>query len=633
MVKVPISFIVTFVAAALLTLLVLGANTYAATSSDQFAGDYTDVMTGSTASMTQAPTFIVTNTADEGAGSLRQAIIDANENSGADVIAFAVDDDGDGGLDCGPGTSTVCSITLASALPAITDPVTIDGQVGGVPGIHLDGSAAGNGSNGLTFVFGSKGSSVKGFVINQFQGHGVLLQSTDADAANPITLENNYIGTDLTGMIPGPGNGGRGIFLNGAPYTFIIGSVISGNGGEGVRLVFSPNTEVINNNIGVDVNGGCAQALDTNNECTLGNTGSGVFSTASDGITVSGNVSSNNGSEGTSFISSSGGRILSNIFENNTNGGIALGNGSSNNLIADNYLANNPNRAISIFQPIFLASNGNLTLQKIVTRIAFNNNYNGVSNNTFLRNTVLNTGGKPGIIFVGDPAPTINAEEQRVGALGLCSGSGKYPGCCPTEIQPDGSCKLIHDDVRALLQAVDSTPRGNAILETSVSGSNGLGIDLTENYSLGGPHSTLGLFFLEPAADGVTLNDNKDVDDGPNGLQNFPTINYAKLDDDELRIHGQLKSERDKTYHVEFFATPAAEADPSGHGEGKLFIGSITVDTNHGGNTNFDVVLADFSGVAVGDVVTATATELTSTGPNVYGSTSEFSAAIAVTSP
>ena len=35
-------------------------------------------------------TFVVTNTADSGAGSLRQAILDANANSGADVINFNI---------------------------------------------------------------------------------------------------------------------------------------------------------------------------------------------------------------------------------------------------------------------------------------------------------------------------------------------------------------------------------------------------------------------------------------------------------------------------------------------------------------------------------------------------------------
>ena len=37
-----------------------------------------------------ATTYTVTNTDDAGAGSLRQAILDANGNAGADTIAFAI---------------------------------------------------------------------------------------------------------------------------------------------------------------------------------------------------------------------------------------------------------------------------------------------------------------------------------------------------------------------------------------------------------------------------------------------------------------------------------------------------------------------------------------------------------------
>ncbi|MEO0558002.1 MAG: hypothetical protein AAF170_07445 [Bacteroidota bacterium] len=60
-------------------------------------------------------TFTVTSTADAGTGSLRQAIADANANAGADVIAFAIPGAGPHVLD------------LDSDLPAVTDPVTIDG--------------------------------------------------------------------------------------------------------------------------------------------------------------------------------------------------------------------------------------------------------------------------------------------------------------------------------------------------------------------------------------------------------------------------------------------------------------------------------------------------------------------------
>ena len=62
----------------------------------------------------EGATFTVTTTADSGPGSLRQAILDANGNPGADTIAFAI-----------PG-SGVQTLDVSSAL-TITDPVTIDG--------------------------------------------------------------------------------------------------------------------------------------------------------------------------------------------------------------------------------------------------------------------------------------------------------------------------------------------------------------------------------------------------------------------------------------------------------------------------------------------------------------------------
>src|SRR5437667_4758637 len=62
-----------------------------------------------------AATFTVTTTDDAGAGSLRQAILDANANPGADTITFNIS---------GSGLHTISPL---SVLPDITDPVTIDG--------------------------------------------------------------------------------------------------------------------------------------------------------------------------------------------------------------------------------------------------------------------------------------------------------------------------------------------------------------------------------------------------------------------------------------------------------------------------------------------------------------------------
>ena len=69
------------------------------------------------ASSLSAATFTVTNTSDSGAGSLRQAITDANANPGADTIAFNI---------TGAGVQT---IALSSSLPvaSVTGGLTVDG--------------------------------------------------------------------------------------------------------------------------------------------------------------------------------------------------------------------------------------------------------------------------------------------------------------------------------------------------------------------------------------------------------------------------------------------------------------------------------------------------------------------------
>lgn len=130
----------------------------------------------------QAPTaeaanFTVTNTLDVGAGSLRQAILNANSSLGTDTINFNIP---------GAGPHT---IQPSSELPTITDPVIIDGytQPGASPNsngpglglntvlkIELDGSiipaAATCSTNrtcrGLHIIAGN--STVRGLVINRF---------------------------------------------------------------------------------------------------------------------------------------------------------------------------------------------------------------------------------------------------------------------------------------------------------------------------------------------------------------------------------------------------------------------------------------------------------------------------------
>ena len=82
-------------------------------------------------------TFIVTTTADAGAGSLRQAIFDANATAAADIIEFDI---------AGAGLQTIAPLT---PLPQLTQPLTIDGTTqtgyvaGGAPVVELSGVGAG----------------------------------------------------------------------------------------------------------------------------------------------------------------------------------------------------------------------------------------------------------------------------------------------------------------------------------------------------------------------------------------------------------------------------------------------------------------------------------------------------------
>src|ERR1700730_15398927 len=96
-------------------------------------------------------TYVVTNNADSGLGSLRQAILNANAHRGADRIVFQI-----------PSLPT---ISLVSALPTITDAVTIDGttekgSTGATNPVTIDGRLAGATASG--FVVAAPSVTIKG---------------------------------------------------------------------------------------------------------------------------------------------------------------------------------------------------------------------------------------------------------------------------------------------------------------------------------------------------------------------------------------------------------------------------------------------------------------------------------------
>ena len=136
----------------------------------------------------------------------------------------------------------------------------------------------------------------------------------------------------------------------------------------------------------------------------------------------------------------------------------------------------------------------------------------------------------------------------------------------------------------------------NAIYQNKIYGNGGLGIDLGN--------------------DGVTPNDPCDAETGPNNLQNYPVLKSVTNTGGNVNITGTLNSTANTTFRLEFFRNDAV--DPSGFGEGQVFLGSMDVTTDASCNATFN---ANFPSVAVAQRVTATATD-------PAGNTSEFSAAI-----
>ncbi len=176
-----------------------------------------------------AGTITVTSNADSGAGSLRDAITQANAAPAPAEIDFAI----------GSGLVTIAPFT---PLPPITKPVVINGlsQPGiDPPDIVLDGSGCANGGSpcdGLVVQAGS--STIEGLAVVGFSGRGVVFDGSETGNGGN-TLESSYIGWDPnTSFFHGSDD--TGVAIVSSPDNTIGGPspeaavIVAGNGhGEG----------------------------------------------------------------------------------------------------------------------------------------------------------------------------------------------------------------------------------------------------------------------------------------------------------------------------------------------------------------------------------------------------------------
>lgn len=298
---------------------------------------------------------------------LRAAIEQANATTGEDEISFGISGDG-------PHT-----ISPASSLPTIIDPVVIDGytQDGASPAtdnsaatlkIELDGSGAGDAS-GLTIGPNGGGSTVRGLAINRFSGFGGIHLLSDGNA-----VEGNHIGTDVAGTSTAGTeehpNAFAGVLIDGgfdttehASNDNTIGgttaaarNIISGNDTYGVwiRGTFeeadsASGNEVLGNYIGTDASGTERLVNGDPGNGFGGSSGSGVEIRLGVGNTIGGttagarNILSGNGAYGVHITAvSSNNKVQGNYIGTDVSGtdsitneqdGVRISNRSSANVI------------------------------------------------------------------------------------------------------------------------------------------------------------------------------------------------------------------------------------------------------------------------------------------------------------
>ncbi len=447
-------------------------------------------------------TYTVTNTNDSGAGSLRQAILDANANAGADSIVFNIS---------GTGIHT---INLASSL-TITDAVTINATTddsfaanSNRPAIILDGNNSFVG-DGFVLTSTADGTTIRGFVIRDFSGDGIEIQAN----SNGNIIAGNYIGRlDASGVdSTGNANTGVGIRILGANNT--IGgtstsdrNLVSGNDSHGIYLTGASATSnvVLGNYIGTTVTG----LVD------LGNALNGIFMDTS---------ASNNTIGGLTAASR-------NVISGNDNAGIAVDNaGTTGNLIIGNYIG--------------IGADGSTAL---------GNTHNGVHFNTSGANTLGST----------DPNGRNVISSNAIQGVGADNASnvtiiGNYIGTDATGTLARGNAGdgiRISGTASGIRIGGTATGAGNLIANNTgdgilVSSSSATAATILQNtiYSNGEQGIDLG------ADNGLSFNDVLDSDTGSNNFVNYPILRTATTSGTSSIITGNVRGLASTTFRVEFF--------------------------------------------------------------------------------
>ncbi len=558
-----------------------------------------------------AANFQVINTNDSGSGSMRQAILDANANSGTDVIR--VD----------PALSGQ-TVMLLTALPPVTESVDLIAN-----GLRLDGSVTGS-ANGL--VLSGNNIFVQGLSVRNF-GAGFHFGG-DNIRLDRVTAVDNVVGVQV---MPGADNNmvrfseidgnQSGIFVEAARGFQLLASQVTGNGGNGIELIDTVDTTIRGNAQpmpgeppsvigGNNLNGVCS-VRDWNLTLTsyyigINEDGTAAQPNGRNGVKLDDTRDSQIGafsladldelleqpSPGTDVSWDGLRHRLSDLREdanvisgNDGSGVVIAGNGAVNNVVGGNFIGTDGNGAVAVGNQV-----DGLRLE------------NGANNNRIIVNLITANAGS-GISVAGAPQNDLRA--NGIGVLLEIDGNPTNGnGGAGVKITDSSGTRVEGNEIAnnglivgslqgggvVVVELVPGTANSNFIIRNRIYENAGLNIDLNAN--------------------GEDIVDGGDGDGGANNTQNTLNIAGANTNVDTTILVGRFDSLPNTEFSFEFYAdfTNPNPLKP----KLESFIGNVTRATDANGNLGFTFVPTDANGnnivLPARVFVTATATKLDASG-------------------
>ena len=548
---------------------------------------------------------------DVEACTFEDAVHDANANSDASVITFALESVDRGQIQVVDPGSALNGGTTETGGGVIYLPyqTRIDGfsQIvpdlpAGTPPIVIPKADI------VLYGRGADRSTIRGLmlpgVVPREGNYSAVISLGGTEGAR---IEGNWLGI---GKTPDTANGApASVSCTGCSNAVIGGpnpedrNVLSGNRYYGVWLDGASDVTVSRNYIGLAPDGKAA-----------GNRSAGIYIIDSYGVTV---------------------------------GGAASGDG---NVISGNGPANPPTFGEPVGHGVSIYDSSNIRLQQ--NRIGTNDAGSTAIPNTGYGVEVRSQSTRPTDIAVGTPGSgnLISGNGSitpgsGVGVL-VAMGNNHVSGFSTAKIQGNrigttadgtGSIPNRSDGVGTYIHTSQVTVGGSAPLAGNViaNSQSGFGVQVrgrAVSEVLPDAAEILGNSIYNNAKLGISLggrtyplpNDETtspyDTDFGENEQQNYPVLDRAASDGSQTTVNGKLRT-TSGTFRVEVFSSPSC--DPSGNGEGRTFLGAFEVVSDGSGEIEFAKTLP--TPVPEGDTaVTATATNAVGT----PGKTSEFSKCI-----